>query len=69
MKRFFTLLFAAMLAGQAWAEDFTVGDLKYTITGTTTVSVGAANKDISGNIDIPAEVENDGVTYTVTSIG
>ena len=69
MKKLATLLFAAMLAGQAWAEDFTVGDLKYTITGATTVSVGAVNKDITGNIDIPAEVENDGVTYTVTSVG
>lgn len=30
MKRIFTILFAAMLAGQAWAEDFQSGSLHYT---------------------------------------
>ena len=70
MKRIFTLLFGAMLAGQAWAQTtFTVDKLKYTITGTSSVSVGAVSDTISGHIIIPAKVENGGVTYMVTSIG
>lgn len=68
MKRIFTLLFAAMLAGQAWAKDFTVGDLKYTITSTNTVSVAETVTDIVGDFEISSTVEYDGVTYTVTSI-
>ena len=54
MKRIFSLLFAAMLAGQAWAQtSFEVGKLKYTITGTNTVSVRAVSDTISGHIIIP----------------
>ena len=68
MKRIFTLLFASMLAGQAWAEDFTVGDLTYTITGANTVSVTGADFYIEGTLKIPSTVENEGVTYSVTSI-
>ncbi len=68
MKRIFTILFAAMLAGQAWAEDFTIGNLKYTITGTNTVSVGVVSDAISGEITIPSEVEHDDANYAVTSI-
>ena len=46
MKRILTLAFAAMLAGQAWAQtSFTVGKLKYTIIDAEehTVSVSAAS--------------------------
>ena len=68
MKKLATLLFAAMLAGQAWAEDFTIGNLKYTITGTNTVSVGVVSDAISGEITIPSEVEHDDTNYAVTSI-
>ena len=68
MKRIFTLLFASMLAGQAWAEDFTVGDLTYTVTGANTVSVTGADFYIEGTLKIPSTVENEGVTYSVTSI-
>ena len=69
MKRIFSLLFAAMLAGQAWAQtSFEVGKLKYTITGTNTVSVRAVSDTISGHIIIPEIVENGGVNYSVTKI-
>ena len=68
MKRLFTLLFAAMLAGQVWAEDFQIGELTYTITGSNTVSVIEAG-DIDGSFTIPSTVENEGTTYTVTGIG
>ena len=68
MKKLATLLFAAMLAGQAWAEYFTVGDLTYTITGANTVSISGADSFGEGTLKIPSTVENDGVTYSVTGI-
>ena len=68
MKRIFTLLFASMLAGQAWAEDFAIDNLTYTITGANTVSVTGADFYIEGTLKIPSTVENEGVTYSVTSI-
>ena len=80
MKRLITLFAAIAFAGQAWAEDFVVDNLKYTITdaekhevsvGVITNSVGIISDDNkpTGDLVIPAEVENDGVKYTVTSIG
>ena len=80
MKRLLTLFAAVAFAGQAWAEGFTIGNLKYTITdaekhevsvGVITNSVGIISDDNkpTGDLVIPAEVENDGVKYTVTSIG
>ena len=73
MKRIITLMFAAMLAGQAWAEDFTIGNLKYTVTNETNhyVSVGKAETKPTGALNIPEKVTNpdNSVEYTVTSIG
>ena len=70
MRKIATLLFAAMFAGQAWAQTtFTKDKLEYTVTGTNTVSATAADTDIDGDFEIPSTVENDGVTYNVTSIG
>ena len=73
MKRIITLFFAAMLAGQAWAEDFIIGNLKYTVTDAEKheVSVGIISFDNppEGDLVIPAEVENEGVIYAVVSIG
>ncbi len=72
MKRIITLFFAAMLAGQAWAEDFTIGNLKYTITNETNhyVSVGKAETKPTGALNIPGKVTNpdNSVEYSVTSI-
>ncbi|MBO7599467.1 MAG: leucine-rich repeat domain-containing protein [Bacteroidales bacterium] len=72
MKRIITLFFAAMLAGQAWAEDFIIGNLKYTVTDAEKheVSVGkiSDNNKPTGDIVIPEEVENKSVKYTVTSL-
>ena len=69
MKRIFTILFAAMLAGQTWAESFTIDNLKYNLKSKNTVSVCKIfdNKP-TGDLVIPAEVENDGVTYIVAEI-
>ena len=73
MKRLITLLAAIAFAGQAWAEDFVVDNLKYTITDAEKheVSVGKISNDYKpeGDLLIPVEVENDGVKYSVTSIG
>ena len=74
MKRIFTILFAAMFAGQAWAQTtFTVGNLEYTITNETKhfVSVGKAETKPTGALNIPGKVTNpdNSAEYTVTSIG
>ena len=75
MKRILVFLFAAMLAGQAWAQNFTIDKLMYTVTDATNnyVSVSrASNYDTpSGALVIPESVtdpEAGGVPYTVTSI-
>ena len=52
-------MFAVALAAQALAEDFTVGNLKYEVTDAEKHEV---------YLVIPSTIENDGVTYTVTSI-
>lgn len=78
MKRLFTLLFATMLAGQAWAFSFKT-TVYYTITSDSTVYVtyplggGSYYNDLkgypalTGNIIIPDTVYNN--KYIVTSIG
>ncbi|MBR3567237.1 MAG: leucine-rich repeat domain-containing protein [Salinivirgaceae bacterium] len=72
MKKFFTLMFAAMLAGQAMAQTtFEINKLKYTvIEGTTNVSVSEGSSYPSGDMTIPSTVTSpdDGVLYTVTTI-
>ena len=70
MKRLITLFAAIAFAGQAWADDFTIGNLKYTITDAEKheVSVGKTETKPTGDLVIPAEVEKDGVTYSVTEI-
>ena len=59
-----------MLAGQVWTQDFTIGNLKYTITDFENhkVSVGKADTNPTGELVIEPTVEDDGITYTVTSI-
>ena len=75
MKRIITLLFAAMLTGQAWAQTtFEVGNQNYTVTDETKHYVSAvANSSVNptGTIVIPEKVINPStsVEYTVTSIG
>ncbi len=47
-----------------------IGDLKYTITEGSNVSVGLVEDryDINGTLTIPSKIANKGVGYTVTSI-
>ena len=64
------LTFFCLVSGSAWAQTFTQGDLKFTVTDATakTVSVAKANNNIEGYLEIPSTVTNEGVTYTVTTV-
>ena len=71
MRKLFAILFAALLAGQAWAQTtFTKDDLEYTVTDETNhyVSVGKAGTKPTGDLEIKGTVSYEGVVYTVTSI-
>ncbi len=59
------------MAMPTMAGSFTIGDLEYTVTDSTalTISVAAKETSVAGNITIPQEVEHGSTTYTVTSIG
>ena len=66
MRRLFTLMFAAMLAGQAWAATtFTNGYFRYTVTDAENhyVSVNKSSVFLPDSLVIPATVVNGGVTY------
>ncbi len=75
MKRILSFIVAVMFATQAWAAatTFTVGKLKYTVTDETNhyVSVGKGSTEPTGALNIQEKVTNpnDGLEYTVTSIG
>ena len=71
MKKFFSLLLSVVAATTAWAQTtFTSGDFTYTVTDADakTVSVKQANNQVGGDLVIPATAQNDGVSYSVTSI-
>ena len=80
MKKFFSLILSVlvitlstpMVCFAAVNDQFTVGDLTYTVLTdddeSKTVSVKAKDTNISGDITIPSSVENDGKSYTVTLI-
>ncbi len=64
------LVCLTLLALPAIAQAFVIDNLKYTITdeAKNEVSVSADTTELIGNVTIPAEVEYEGVKYTVTSI-
>ena len=66
---FSLLAFFCLTGGSAWAQTFTQGDLKFTVTDAAakTVSVAKAN-NIEGDLVIPSTVTYGGVDYTVTTI-
>ena len=58
-----------LMGSSAWAQTFTQGNLKYTITGSNTVSVAKDGvHSLSGDLTIPSTVTYNGTTYTVTLI-
>ncbi len=64
------LTFFCLMAGSAWAQtSFVQGNLKYTITGSNTVSVAKDGvHSLSGALTIPSSVTYNGTTYTVTAV-
>ena len=74
MKRLITLLAAIAFAGQAWAEDFVVDGLKYTVVenyyndSTHCVYVGKGEIEPEGELVIPSTIDYNGVTYLVVEI-
>jgi hypothetical protein len=64
----FTLLFSTVASQRMYAQEFTIGALKYSVSEDT-CRVFAASTDISGAVVIPSSVTYDGKTYTVTVIG
>ena len=72
MKRLYSLSLLALLCltgGSVWAQTtFTQGNLTYTVTSSSSVSVAMKNNTISGDIVIPSTVTYSGNTYTVTSV-
>ena len=68
-KGFIFLVFAVLCNLAVSAQTtFTIGNLKYTTTTDSTVSVGK-NGTPTGDLVIPESVEHEGTQYSVTSIG
>ena len=61
----FALLCSLNLSAQT---EFVIGNLKYTTTSSSTVSV-SKNEIITGKLVIPETVKYNGTQYSVTSIG
>ncbi len=71
LKQFIAIAFVTIISVSAFAYDFEVDGIYYSINGEGTVAVTYNNRahDYTGNIVIPAEVTYEGITYTVTAIG
>ena len=73
MKKIFTLFLAASLTSAAFAQEatttFVVDNVEYIVTGETTVGLsGLTNEFTATELSVPSEVENEGKTYSVTSV-
>ena len=73
MKTKLLLTFALLLTAVtgAWADEFVVNKVRYTITSESPyeVSVSGYEDGLSANLVIPASVTNNTTDYAVTSIG
>ena len=75
MRKLFSLFVAFFVTTTLWAYDFQSGDLYYNITSTSApytveVTYKSPRSNYSNTIlTIPAQVENNGITYAVTGIG
>ena len=68
-NNFFLCLFLLMQM-LSFGQTFEVGNLKYTVTSGTNVSVSKSDSGCpSGALTIPASISNNGTNYSVTSIG
>lgn len=68
MKKTIITAIIAAASISAVSQTFSYGDLRYRITGKTTVSVSADDPKMSGNVAIPERIMQDSVVYTVTSV-
>lgn len=71
MRRLFLFIFATMLAGQAWAQDFESDGLFYTITSNSepySVEVSGGKASLT-EVNIPDSVKYESIVYAVTGIG
>ncbi len=71
MKKLFSLILTIIFASQAFATEFIIGNLKYIVTDAQNhiVSVEKATDDIQGIIVLTEHITNNGISYTLTSIG
>jgi hypothetical protein len=70
MKKTIFLTFVLLSIGLGFSQTFTVNGIEYQVTSTSPAEV--ETKDYRGSattINIPASVDNEGDTYSVTSIG
>ena len=69
MKKVFTLILFSFFSTFLVAQTFTVNGVSYNVTSTSPneVEVGS-NLSFTGPLVIPETVENEGTTYTVTSV-
>ena len=66
-----TFTLALLAAASAWAQIFTVDNLKYKVTDATTQTVELTGYETepTGALTIPAIISYNGTEYSVTSIG
>lgn len=69
MKKILLTICAFASLTTASAQTFNVDGLEYTVTSPTTVCVTDEATKQSGELSISATVENEGTTYSVTSVG
>lgn len=69
IKKLFVLAILLVCSFSASAYDFMVDSICYNIIGDNEVEVTSGDDKYSGNITIPATVDNEGITYHVTRIG
>jgi hypothetical protein len=61
------MVFCLLTSMSAFAEEVTIGDLKYELNGTEAYVSGVSNSTLE-DIVIPASIESDGLTFKVTHI-
>jgi hypothetical protein len=70
MKKTIFLTFTLLSISLGFSQTFTVNDIDYQVTSTSPAEVKTTNyKGTATTVNIPASVDNGGVTYSVTSIG